>query len=203
MKMRSTAIVLSLLTLLAVLAVPVMSQDKPKEDAPAMGGPEMEAMMKAMTPGEPHKHLARMAGDWTFTNKMWMAPGQPPAESSGTMHGEMILGGRYVQTVWKGDMMGMPFEGHGTDGYDNVAKKYVSSWVDNMSTGIMYSTGSCDADGLKCESKGSMMDPMTGKDSYMRSVVTWTGNDGFVMQMYGPDPAGKEFQWMEMSVKRK
>jgi hypothetical protein len=44
---------------------------------------------------------------------------------------------------------------------------------------------------------------MTGKESYMRSVTSWTGNDSFVMQMYGPDPSGKEFQWMEMTVKRK
>jgi Protein of unknown function (DUF1579) len=207
MKIRSTTIVvLSLLALLLAPALPVLAQDqdKPKENAPAMGDAAMhEAMMKAMTPGPPHKLLARLAGDWTFTSKAWMAPSQPPMESSGTMHGETILDGRYVQTVWKGNMMGMAFEGHGTDGYDNVAQKYVSSWLDNMGTGIMYSTGTCDADGQKCEAKGSMMDPMTGKDSYMRSVTSWTGNDSFVMQMYGPDPSGKEFQWMEMTVKRK
>jgi Protein of unknown function (DUF1579) len=205
MKTRSI-VVLSFLALLLALALPVMAQDqdKPKESPPGMGDPAMhEAMMKAMSPGEQHKLLARQAGDWTYTNKMWMAPGQPPMESSGTMHGETILDGRYLTTVWKGDMMGMPFEGHATEGYDNLAKKYVSSWVDNMGTGIMYSTGTCDIDGKKCESKGSMMDPMTGKESYMRSVVNWTGNDNFVMQMYGPDPSGKEFQWMEMTVKRK
>lgn len=203
MRTRCTAVVLSLLALLIVLAVPVLAQDKPKEGAPAMGGPEMEAMMKAMTPGEPHKHLAKMAGDWAFTNKMWMAPGQPPMESNGTMHAETILDGRFVKAVWKGDMMGMPFEGHGTEGYDNLAKKYVSTWIDNMGTGIVYSTGTCDADHKKCESKGSMIDPMTGKDSYMRSVISWTDDNSFVLQVYGPDPAGQEFQWMEMTVKRK
>jgi hypothetical protein len=203
MKTRSIAVVLSLLALL--LAIPALTQDKPKESPPGMGDPAMhEAMMKAMSPGEPHKHLAKMAGDWTFTNKMWMAPGQPPMESSGTMHAETILGGRYVSAVWKGDMMGMPFEGHGTEGYDNLAKKYVSTWVDNMGTGILYSTGTCEADNRKCESKGSMIDPMTGKDSYMRSVINWTDDNNFVMQMYGPDSStGKEFQWMEMTVKRK
>lgn len=201
MKTRSIIVVLCFCILVPLA---VLAQDKPKEQAPpGMSGPEMEAMMKAMSPGEQHKQLARLAGDWTFTNKMWMAPGAPPAESSGTMHGETILDGRYVQSTWKGNMMGMAFEGHGTDGYDNVAKKYVSSWIDNMGTGILYSTGTCDADGKKCESKGSMIDPMTGKDSYMRSVVSWTGNDSFVMEMYGPDPSGKEFKWMEMSVKRK
>ena len=58
-------------------------QDKPA-GAPAMGAAEMEAMMKAATPGDQHKMLARMVGDWTFTQKFWMAPGQPPGESSGT-----------------------------------------------------------------------------------------------------------------------
>ncbi len=201
MKTRSIAVVLSLLALL--LAVPAVAQEEPKAGAPAMDAAMQEAMMKAMTPGDQHKLLARLVGDWTFTNKMWMAPGQPPSESSGTMHGETILGGRFVQAVWKGDMMGMAFEGHGTEGYDNLAKKYVSSWVDNMGTGIMYSTGTCDADGKKCESKGTIIDPMTGKDSYMRMVTNWTGSDSFTMQMYGPDPSGKEFQWMEFMVKRK
>jgi hypothetical protein len=202
LKHRSTVAALSLLALAAVL--PAAAQDKSKQPAPpAMGGPEMEAMMKAMSPGEPHKHIARMAGDWTFTNKMWMDPSQPATESSGTMHGEMILGGRYVQTVWKGNFMGMPFEGHGTDGYDNLAKQYVSSWVDNMGTGILYSTGTCDAAGSKCEYKGDMMDPMSGKKSYMRSVMTWADNNSFKNEMYGPGPDGKEAKMMEIVVKRK
>jgi uncharacterized protein DUF1579 len=201
MRTRSIVVVLCFCILVALTA---FAQDKPKEQAPpGMSAAEQEAMMKAMSPGEQHKHLALLAGDWSFTSKAWMAPGAPPAESTGTMHAEAVLGGRYVQSVWKGNMMGMDFEGHGTNGYDNVAKKYVSTWMDNMSTGIMYSTGTCDAEHKRCEEKGSMMDPMTGKESYMRSVTNWSGNDSFTMEMYGPDPSGKEFKWMEMSVKRK
>src|SRR5215213_2959322 len=127
------------LSLLALTAVPAMAQDKPKETAPpGMDQAAMEAMMKAISPGENHKHVTRYAGDWTYAGKMWMDPGQPPTESTGTMHGEAILDGRYVQTVWKGNFMGMPFEGRGTNGYDNLSKQYVSTWIDNMGTGIMY-----------------------------------------------------------------
>lgn len=198
MKIRLTAAALCL------LALPALAQDKPKEPAaPAMSAAEMEAMQKAMTPGEPHKHLARMAGDWTFTSKMWMAPNQPPAESSGTMHAEMILGGRYVQAVWSGNFMGMPFEGRATEGYDNMTKKYVSTWMDNMGTGILYSTGTCDDKHMKCSTKGDMVDPMTGKNSYMRQEVTWMDDNTFKNEMYGPGPDGKEFKWMEMTVRRK
>jgi hypothetical protein len=199
MKIRSFAAALSLLA----LTVPAMAQDKPKEGAHGMDPAAMEAMMKAMSPGEPHKLLSRYAGDWTFTNKMWMDPSQPPAESSGTMHGEMILDGRYAQLSWKGNMMGMPFEGRGTHGYDNMAKQYVSSWIDNMATGIMYSTGTCDAAGKKCEDKGDMMDPMTGQKSYMRSVTNWTSDKSFTMEMYGPMPSGQEVKMMEFVVTKK
>lgn len=198
--MKSRSIVV--LCLLALMSVPALAQEKKPAGGP--GAAEMEAWQKAMTPGEPHKHLARMAGDWTFTNKMWMDPSAPPSEGSGTMHAEMILGGRHVHSVWKGSFMGRPFEGHGTDGYDNTTQKYVSAWVDNMSTGIMYSTGTCDADGKTCTSTSQeMLDPMTGKMTSARSVVTWTGDNSFTFVMY-MKPAGEaEVKGMEMTVTKK
>ena len=110
-QIRSIAAVLPLLTLCAagVAVAQNVAQDKaaaPKPEvsmqAPsAEGAAEMEAMMKAGTPGEPHKKLARMVGDWTYSTKAWMDPSQPPVESKGTMRGQAILGGRYVEQTWK------------------------------------------------------------------------------------------------------
>jgi hypothetical protein len=204
MKMRSTTMALTLVA----LALPVAAQHTehqpatPPAGAPAMGGPEMEAMIKAMTPGEEHKHLARMAGDWTFTNTFWMAPGQPPMESTGTLHAEMALGGRYLQSQWTGNMMGQPFEGRGTEAFNNVSKQYESTWVDNMGTGIMFGTGTCDASGA-CNSKSETWDPVSGKKITMRSTVTWPSSDSFKMEMFGPGPDGKEYKMMEIVAKRK
>jgi hypothetical protein len=201
MKIRSTLVVLSLLACL-VLAVPAFAQES-KPAAPTMGGPEMEAMAKAMTPGEPHKHLARQVGDWTFTSKMWMDPSAPAMESSGTMQAVSLHGGRYVESTWKGNMMGMPFEGRATDGYDNVGKMYVSSWIDNMSTGIMYSTGTCDAAGKTCTHTGDMWDPMSGQKTTMKSTITWMDDNSYKMEMFGKGPSGQEMKMMEFMVKRK
>ena len=204
MKVRGIAI----LCLLALMSMPVLAQHehgtKPPEGTPAMDSPEMQEMMKAMSPGPEHKLLARMVGDWTFANKMWMDPSAPPAEGSGTMHGEMILDGRYVHAVWKGNFMGMPFEGHATEGYDNMTKKLVSSWVDNMSTAIMYSTGTCEQNGKVCTTTSAeMLDPMTGKMTSSRSVVTWTGDNSFTMVMYMKPAGGTETKSMEMTVTKK
>jgi hypothetical protein len=180
------------------------AQDKPSEGTMGMTQEQMEAMQKAAAPGEMHKHMGKMAGDWTFTNKMWMAPGQPPVESTGTMHAETILGGRYVQSVWKGSVMGQPFEGRATEGYDNVSKQYVSSWVDNMGTGIMYSTGTCEDGGKKCTTVGNSSDPTTGGTTSMKSVITWIDDNSFKNEMYTKDPAsGQEVKMMEIVVKRK
>jgi hypothetical protein len=44
----------------------------------------------------------------------------------------------------------MPFEGRGTEAYDNITKQYVNTWIDNMGTGIMHSTGPCQDAGKKC-----------------------------------------------------
>jgi hypothetical protein len=119
------------------------------------------------------------------------------------MHAETILDGRYVRSVWKGEVMGMPFEGHGTDGYDNVAKQHVSSWVDNMGTGIMYSAGTCDESGKTCTTVGSTMDAVTGKKVEMKSVSKWLDDDTFTMEMYGPGPSGEETKMMEITARRK
>lgn len=200
MKVRDIA-VLCLLATIAGVSLPAWAQTEKPAAGPS--DQEMEAMMKAMSLGEQHKQLARMAGDWTFTNKMWMAPDAPPAESNGTMHAEMVLGGRYVQSVWKGNMMGQPFEGRGTDGYDNLSQKHVSSWVDNMGTGILYSTGTCDAAGKVCTMTGEMIDPMTKKPGSMRQVTTWTDNDNFKFELFGRDGNGVEMKFMEMTLKRK
>lgn len=203
MKSRRIAV----LCLLVLMSVPALAQEKgqekPPAEAPAMDPAAMEAMMKAMSPGEEHKRLARMAGDWTFTNKMYMAPGAPPSEGSGTMHAEMILDGRYVHSVWKGNFMGMLFEGHGTDGYDNMTKKHVSSWVDNMGTGIMYSTGTCDGDGKVCTSTAEMLDPMTGQMTATRSVITWSGDKSFTMEMFMTPTGGTEMKTMEITATKK
>jgi hypothetical protein len=190
------------LTLLALTAMPTLAQDKPKPAAPAMSAAD-EAMMKAAAPGEPQKKLARFMGDWTFTNTLWMAPGAPPVTSAGTMHGAALMGGRYVEHTWKGTMMGIPFEGRGTEAYDNVAKQYVNSWVDNMGTGIIHQTGVCDDAVKVCTYNGEVWDPMTNKKTAIMQVITWIDDNNFKNEMYSPGPDGKEAKMMEIVAKRK
>ena len=197
MKRSTLVAVVCACTLLTTAA---LAQDKPGGGAPDMKAME-EMMRKAAEPGPEHKILGKLVGDWTFTNKLWMGPGEPMV-SDGTMHAEWVLGGRYVQSVYKGSMGGMPFEGHGTDGYDNISKQYVGSWIDNMGTGIMTSTGSCDAAGKVCTSNAEMSDPMAGGKSTSKMVLTY-GEGTFKLEMFMKDPSGAEMKSMELVAKKK
>ena len=54
------------------------------------------------------------------------------------------MGGRYQEGTYSGDMFGMPFEGRGMVAYDNATEEFVSTWIDNMGTGMMVTKGKYD-----------------------------------------------------------
>lgn len=184
---------------------PRATADKTKA-APAGADAEkaaMEAMMKAATPGEPHKTLASMAGTFDTTIKMWMKPGDPPQENKGTTERKMVLGGRYLSETFEGTFMGQPYSGMGTAGYDNVTKKYFSTWSDTMGTGIMTSTGAMDKGGKSIIMKGSAADPETGKMVSFKEKMTMTDPDHQTFEMWGPAKDGKVYKMMEIAYSRK
>ncbi|MBZ0267193.1 DUF1579 domain-containing protein [bacterium] len=146
----------------------------------------MQEWMKYMMPGEPHEALQYYAGDWTFVNTMDMEGQQMTSE--GTAHVEMMLGGRYLHAVNSSTMMGMPFEGVGITGYDNVDQEYFNVWFDNMGTGVMVSWGKADADG-NIVVNGEMTDPMKGK-IHFRMISRITGPDTYTYEMFEVKPEG-------------
>ncbi|MFL6247732.1 MAG: DUF1579 domain-containing protein [Thermoanaerobaculia bacterium] len=175
----------------------------PAAQKPEMDPAMMEAMMKAGVPGDAHKKLDAMAGSWDTKITMWMMPGMDPMTSTGTSTNQWVMGGRYLEQSFKGDFMGMPFEGLGFTGYDNVKKQYWGTWMDNMSTAMMMSTGTATSDGKTWEFNATMTDPMTGKDSPVKEKVMIVDADHHIMEMWGPGPDGKMFKTMEIAYSRK
>src|SRR3954452_2983411 len=128
----------------------------PSGSAGQAGSPDMMAEMMALSkPKENHKLLSSLDGTWDFTLKFWMnpAPNAKPEESKGTATRKSVMDGRYVMMDVTGTMQmpgpdgkmqQMTFKGLGTEGYDNVKKKFVASWIDNMGTAIAISEGTYD-----------------------------------------------------------
>ena len=177
-------------------------------DAPAKMTPEQQAMMdkmmKAATPGPQHAKLAKTAGEWTCTVKYQWDPSQPWQETQSSATVTTLMDGRYVQEAITATMGGMPFSGLGVTGYDNVTGKYVSTWIDNMGTGIMTSVGTADASGKVIHWVGTMSDPMTGKTSKSRMVTTTIDDDHHTFEMFSiPFGAKKEAKTMSIDYVRK
>lgn len=171
--------------------------------APMDSAAMMKAWMDYMTPGENHKILASHAGTWTADVTSWMTPDAPPQTSKATSTSKMIMGGRYEEARFKGSMMGQPFEGVGITGYDNAKKKFVSTWVDNMGTGVMNMEGDYDAGAKTLSLSGKFLDPTTGKECTMREVITYVDDKNQKWEMYTTPAGGKEYKTMEMIVKKK
>ena len=198
--MRFTFVPLTCLAL-ALIASPVMAKDKKQAkqmDPQAM----MEVYQKLATPGEPHKLFTSLAGSWTTKTKEWMEPGKPPTESTGTAEMKMLLDGRFLQQEFTGNMMGQPFSGIGIDGYDNLRKRYVTTWIDTWGTGIFQMEGTASADGKTITLKGSHPEPGGGK---MAHRAVWKIADGNTQtfDMYGAHHGGKEMKVLEITYSRK
>jgi hypothetical protein len=123
-------------------------------------------------------------------------------EGSGTCEQKMLFGGRYLQQEYTGEMMGHEFTGINLVGYDNHTKKYVSTWIDSMSTGIYYFQGTASADGKTITQESSYDDPIKGPTSW-RSVTRIVDDNTLEYEMYLTPKGGKEYKMSQMTVTRK
>lgn len=164
-----------------------------------------KAWMEYATPGEMQKMMAKSDGIWIGENTMWMENGGKPMKSKSEATNKMIYDGRYQISNHKGNFMGMPFQGMSIVGYDNSKKKFISTWIDNMGTGIMHGEGDWNPSTKSIEFKGKMTDPTRpGKECNFREVFTYVDDNTHKMEMYGPDSkTGKEYKTMEIIYKRK
>ena len=182
--------------------------------APAAVQPSEAEMMKMMVEmgamNQNHQLLAELAGDWTYTLKVWMTPDAPPMESKGTVTRRPDMGGRFfiADVAGKfqmpgpdGKMQDTDFKGRAVDGYDNAKGKFVSTWYDNMSTGIMSLEGTYDAASKSLTYTGSyMMAP--GMTTKIRQVIKITDKDHHSMDYY-EDRGGQEVKTMEIAYTRR
>ena len=165
---------------------------------------DTDEMMKLGAPGLMHQHLEPLVGSWEMTAKMRSAPGTDwEEESTSEAKREWICDRRFVKETVESDWMGMPFEGMGLFGYDNVREEYCFMWVDSMSTGMMFAPGTSTDGGKTITFEGTHADSMTGeKDAWFRHVMRIVSDDENVFEMYARDPSGEPFMTMEITSKR-
>lgn len=173
--------------------------------APVDSATMMTNWMAYMQPTAPHDMMKNWDGAWEEEITMWHVPGAPPEVSKASCVNKMIMGGRYQESTTKGNMMGQPFEGMSTTAYDNAKKVFVTTWIDNMGTGMMVLEGPWDEATKTMTLTGNVVDPTagTGKEMKVRQLYKVIDNNNHLMEMYGPGPDGNEFKMMEIKFARK
>lgn len=159
--------------------------------------------MDYATPGPMHKWMEKTNGTWEGDVSSWMSADAPPSTSKATNVQSSVLGGRYVSGKFSGTMMGGPFNGMSLMGYDNARKVFVSTWVDDMGTGIVHMEGTYNEASKTLSLKGRQTDFMTGKESDIREEMVMIDDNTYKMTMYGTGLDGKEMKFMEGTFKKK
>lgn len=189
---------------------------QPADAKPSGAQPSAEEMQKMMAQmmelsklGENHKLLGEMAGSWTYGVKMWMDPSGKPQESKGTATRKAIMDGRFFVTDHSGKfqmpgadgkMKDMNFKGMAIEGYDNVKKKFVNSWIDNMGTMILNSEGTYDA-ASKTFTYTANCEMMPGMQVKIRETIKVTDKDHHLFEWY-EDRGQGEAKTMEIAYTR-
>lgn len=162
-----------------------------------------KAWMAYATPGPMHQLMASSNGTWTGEATMWMSPDSLPTKSTIKTVNKSIYNGLYQESVNTGSFMNQPFEGKSIMGYDNTKKKFFSTWVDNMGSGIMMMEGTYDSTSKTFNFIGQGTNFMDGSDCTIKETFQIVDDNTHVMKMWGPDfKTGKEFQTMEIRMTR-
>jgi hypothetical protein len=201
----------SLLIFCLLMSLSNTIQAADKADKPT-GGPtdaQMAEMMKkweeAATPGENHKLLDFMVGNWETVNRMWMAgPDQPAQETKGSEENKWVLGGRFIMMNQTGEMFGKPYEGMGLVGFDNPKNQFVMSWLDNSTTAITNAQGYYNPKDKTFTFFGLMDDPGTGEHGKtLMYIVRVINRDRYSFEMYDPEWGGLKNKIGEIVYTRK
>lgn len=176
--------------------------EEPLIEEPLDSAAQMKAWQEYATPGNPHKMMADEVGTWNCDMTFWTEPNGKAEKSTTTAEIKMVLGGRYQEAVYKGTMMGQPFEGKSTLAYNNASQEYTTTFIDNMGTGMMVAMGKYNEAAKSMEFKGEMVNPVNGEKSPYREVYTIVDPKTRKMEMFDMKN-GTEYKSMEIVMKKK
>lgn len=163
----------------------------------------VKAMIAAMEPGEGQKRLEGLVGTFDVKIRTWLDTSQPPIESVGVAVGQWVLGKRYVQVMLSGFTLGEPFDVIGYAGFDNVAKKYVTTYMDSGGTGMEWFTGTMDPDGKSAKMTATTFDAITLKPVTVEMRLRFLANGDHITELWQAEPNAKMVQVMELQYTRR
>ena len=166
-------------------------------------GTSMSFTVSPATPGEFHRHLDPLVGDFEAQATFWESAAASPQSWNARAKSRWILDGRFVLTDFRGTMFGQPFEGVSLLGFDNAKQRYVSTWADTSSTALLpIAEGTCSRDGKVFTTTRRKQDPKNGTWTTERDVTTVFSDDEHTFEMFVQPEGGSEFKSFEIVYTR-
>jgi len=152
-------------------------------------------------PTKEHEIFKQDVGKWDATMKLYHTPDAEPTISKATETNELI-GGMWLVNRFEGELMGMPFSGIGQWGYDPAEKKYVGTWIDNMTPYMQTIRGDYDPATKTLTSLSESRDPMTGEKITYKETARTIDENTRQFEMFMPDGKGGYQKMLEVEYKR-
>jgi hypothetical protein len=152
--------------------------------------------------GDVHKMLSTFVGIWDEEITTWSSLDQAETKGKGKVVIQMVLNGRYQHARHLCEFMGADFEGFSIIGFDNVKQVFQTTWIDNMSTGILFMDGSWNEAAKKISFKGKFANPSNGELVKVLEEYTFSDLDNIKIEMYITTSKQAEMKSMEMNLKR-
>jgi len=140
--------------------------------------PEPAKVQDAPTKEKNHEWLKQLVGEWEIQFKMYMQPGQPPAEAPGTAS-VRTLGEHWIVAEIKTTMMGTPYTGIHSLGYNAMKKHFNGTWIDSFGGLLWVYKGTLNdaGDALTLETEGPSALQGPDKTARYKEVMQITDKD--------------------------
>jgi len=181
-------------------ALPVFSQKNPvtaENDQPLM--------VKNGLPGEMHKRLDALVGEWNVEMSLYIAGGtaEKPVVSKDLICRRSWIaetGNRFIKDVTEGTMAGDPYYRLGILGYSTMDKRYEWNTVDALNSMMMTYKGAKETTTATGDivmsgeftDQGVLGDKYAGKTIKQRTVIKIESPDRHIFELYFTPPGEKE-----------
>ena len=139
-------------------------------------------------PTKQHEMLMKSVGEWEGTATLFV-PGMPstPVPATETV---AAFGPFWTTTDFKSVLMGVPYNGRGSFGYDPAKGKFLGTWIDSLSPNLSVMEGDFDEASRSITMRWEGPD-MTGTIVPQRSVNVM-GEDSYTMTFFMGEGEGNQ-----------
>jgi hypothetical protein len=158
-------------------------------------------------PTEPPQLLTKEAGTWDCEIEMYFrGPQAPPAAFKGVEENTLVSGNKFLLTKFNYTMGRRGnFEGHGLYGYDSRAKRFIGTWVDNMTSAPSQINAVYDDESKTLTDLRTVVDG-AGNEIESKHVTQWLDDSTKKLEIYmtlEDDGTKTEVKLMEMTAKKR